>query len=233
MKRIVLMLSTVLLVIFVSGMCVFADTASEDKVDKYDLTTWNFYLGEDVDLVYQPFYGSCYGVFDSVKCDEPSEVSFNLSKDAVVTIINSSGEQIFLHSYGTCMDIGSPEVGESKVIVTGESPFYGKVEIPFEVTPYKVKKSELGVFLVDGHDLVNATYKSTYNGKAKHPKYGIDFKEYDEDEEEWFSQYQLVKGEDYTVSYKYSNNKNVGIGTVYLTFKFKKLLWNYKDKEDL
>ena len=95
--------------------------------------------------------------------------------------------------------------GKYTLVVTAKSPFSGALEFPFEVTPFKATKSTID-------PVMNNNYYY-YNGKAKCPTikdvYLAD------------AYAKLKKGTDYTVTYKYKNNKYFGTGTMIATIVFK------------
>lgn len=219
MKRIVLMLSTVLLVIFVSGMCVFANTETS-KADPYDITTWNFHLNKTsfeynvADIEASKYYGShdefaTVGVVLShLKYDAPADSTFGIEVDSDDNVSLSYASFDITGGSYDWKEVGwKIPKGEYTLIITASGKYKGTVEIPFKVTSFKMSKFSLSIWLDD-------EYNYTYTGKTKTPKCGIGLKYEGEIE-------SLENGKDYTIAYKYKNNKKVGVATVYLTVKFK------------
>lgn len=93
--------------------------------------------------------------------------------------------------------------GKYSLVIKADKPYTGTVEFSFEVRPFQVTAKKLYA------DTSAMSYR--YTGKNVCPKFTYVAVE-------WFD---VKKGRDYTVNYKYKNNKNYGTATVTATFVFK------------
>ena len=100
--------------------------------------------------------------------------------------------------------------GKYKLIISAKTPNTGRVELPFEVLPYKVNSKNGSV-----GELNHVSY--TYNGKSKKPKVTGVYVTPEDTEKSL----EPKIGRDCTVSYQYKKNRKVGVSKVIITVKFK------------
>ena len=222
MKRITMTLMMTFMAFFVSAACVFAETESENGIDPYDITKWNIHLDKttyefnymEEAGFYEPAYhirefGDDAELLDHLKYNAPSTNNnwISYESDSCVKWDVPGADYYYQNSYddeGNGYNGYYP--GKHTLKLTGIEPYHGTVEIPFTVVGFKVYSDNL-FFAVDD---------CTYNGKAKTPKGGFDIN-LDEDTVAGIS-----KGKDYSnATYKYKNNKKIGVATAYVTIKFK------------
>lgn len=186
--------------------------------DAYDITKWNFHLDKTT-FEYgvmkdkaKKYYGkhdeiaTLSKVASHIQYTAPGNSSFNLNKDIKLDVTGGKTKGKDGEYY--------IEPGKHTLIIEAKSPYSGRVEIPFKVTPYKIND-----YLTDYY-MYNTLGSYQYNGKAKCPKYRIRF-----DYIKWGTPsngfLMLKEGRDYTIKYTYSTNKNVGAGCVSAVVKFK------------
>lgn len=232
MKRIAIILLTAVLAITTCGIGVFADDVKAENTktattetkadaqssDAYDITKWNFHLDKTT-FEYgvmkdkaKKYYGkhdeiaTLSKVASHIQYTAPGNSSFNLNKDIKLDVTGGKTKGKDGEYY--------IEPGKHTLIIEAKSPYSGRVEIPFKVTPYKIND-----YLTDYY-MYNTPGSYQYNGKAKCPKYRIRF-DYIKCGTPSNGSLMLKEGRDYTIKYTYSTNKNVGAGCVSAVVKFK------------
>ena len=235
MKRFVSMLLASVMTFATFGMVAFADdgqqaesasgnqkaqtqsVAKESKMAVQDMASndiGKFVYMSKKSFEYDPSGGSWAEEYDgkfstvetilsSIEYTEAGEKSdFNLYHDATFRIGNT---QYNIDDEKNGKRVLRP--GKYTLLVTAKSPYSGTLEFPFEVKPCKLFTSNADAYF-------NNNYYY-YDGKAKCPKIA------DVYFGDTFGELKLKKGTDYTVSYKYKNNKYYGKGAVTATITFK------------
>lgn len=238
MKRFVSMLLASVMTFSTFGMVAFADDGPQSTSDgskvkvqsvdesqesnSWNVEKWNLHLDKS-EFEYLPsdYYKKFYGthkefstmanILKHIKYTSPDEDTVDndadfLSYNTIITVDNKVMDEDSIIN-----------AGKHKLVIEGDKEVEttGRVEIPFEVQPFKMDAKSTGVFDIK---------YLTYNGKKQYPKfhdkYGTDVAlkcpgmgKYDG---------EFLGNKDCTITYKnYKNNKNVGVGSVTLIIQFK------------
>lgn len=238
MKKFVSMLLASVMTFSTFGMVAFADDGQQSASDgskvkvqsvdesqesnSWNVEKWNLHLDKST-FEYCPtedntkFYGTheefsrVENVLKHLKYTSPDEDTADNDAD-------------FL-SYNTIIKVDNKVMDEDSIINAGkhklviegdkEVDTVGRVEIPFEVKPFKMDAKSTGVWDIK---------YLTYNGKKQYPKFHDKYGTYIVLRCPGMGKYdgEFLDNKDCTISYKdYKNNKNVGIGSVTLVIQFK------------
>ena len=229
MKRIASILLTAVLAITSCGIGVFADDAKAAEqpktrsvnakrvADPYNLANWNFHL-KTTTFEYDPGEfnrgrGKYYGKHEELA--NLTNILNQLQYNAKVRWFNKKSDISFTLDNETYYYDESDYVflkpGKYTLLIKAEDPdLKGSVKIPFEVKPFEMTAQSTGVVSNNG---------ITYTGKKLTPKIPIYLKTPDKYRADYGG--NDFRWKECTMTRKYSNNKNVGIGMVTMEIKFK------------